>query len=112
MPRSITEIAAVATGGILAISGLLAALGTLKDKAQPVLDWLGMGQSPWVSWAITGTLILAGLWLLGRGLSRKSRLLQPERLLIRPGQPGASARAHRRGPPPARGGRRPPSGLP
>ncbi|HSQ08389.1 MAG TPA: hypothetical protein VLM84_11965 [Chromatiaceae bacterium] len=87
MQKSITEIATAASGAILAISGVLAAIGTLQDEAGSVLDGLGIAQVPWVPWALIALLVLSGLWLLGRGLSRKSRLLRPERLLIDPDNP-------------------------
>lgn len=87
MPRSVTEIATAAGGGIVALAGVLNALATFKGSAQPILEWLGIAQVPWLPWALTGLLLLLGAALLGRGLARKSRLLQPERLLIDPDNP-------------------------
>jgi hypothetical protein len=87
MARATTELISAATGGILTVAGLLTALGTLKESAQPILEGLGIAQVVWVPWAVGGVLVLLGLWQLSRGFSRKSRLLQPERLLIDPDNP-------------------------
>jgi hypothetical protein len=92
MARSLTEIAQAATGGFVAVTALAAAVAEFTKQ----LDWLHQKfvhpATAWLLWVAAATALLVGLSLLRRGLSRKSRLLRPEALLIDPDKP-----AHLRG---------------
>jgi hypothetical protein len=75
------------TGGVVAIAALAAAVGQLNEKLGGLHTQLENPASVWMLWAVAAVLLLVGLSLLRQGLSRKSRLLRPEALLIDPDNP-------------------------
>lgn len=86
MAKSKPEIINTVTGGILAVVGLVTAVGQLTDNLKNVNEKLTQAP-PSVIWLVIGAVALVGVRLLWRGLSRKSRLLRPEVLLIDPDNP-------------------------
>jgi hypothetical protein len=92
MAKSLTELVQVITGGITTVASFAAAVAEFTKK----LEWLHQKfvppATPWLPWLALAVALLLGLSLLHRGLSRKSRLLRPEALLINPDNP-----AHLRG---------------
>ena len=86
MPKSKIEIINAMTGAILALAGLAAAVGQLSDDTRKAFDNLVSAPPPVI--VIVGIVVSAvGVVFLWRGLSRKSRLLRPEVLLIDPDKP-------------------------
>jgi hypothetical protein len=86
MVKSKPEIINAVGGAILAIVGLLTAVGEMTDKLKDIHQKLAHIPPP-LLWLVIAVVFLVGASLLWRGLSRKSRLLRPDVLLLDPGNP-------------------------
>ena len=82
--RSWGELANIAAASITIITALVGVFGWFAKR----LPWFQEQPETlafvWLFWAGAGVLLLVGLFLLWRGLSRKSRLLRPEALRLDP----------------------------
>ncbi|MCB2263316.1 MAG: hypothetical protein LGR52_10340 [Candidatus Thiosymbion ectosymbiont of Robbea hypermnestra] len=77
-------------GGISAAIGIIGVVAMLLDKGKTVAGFLagiGLPSAIWLPVVLAGLLLAVGAWLLWRGLTRKSRLLRPECLVIDPDSP-------------------------
>ena len=87
MSRSVTEIVQSSIGAVNVTVAILTAWGELTGKLEEVSNQFGLQVFEWVPWLATSVFVISGLYLLVAGLSRKSRLLEPEALLIDPDNP-------------------------
>lgn len=86
-PERLIENKLAAVGSVLMA---VAAVFTATDKLLEVIPATVKGlveTAPWVRWAFLGVLVVLGLWMLRVALARRSRLLQPERFIIRNDEP-------------------------
>jgi len=88
MARNFTEKVQAATAVLIAIGMLVVAISDTTAKLENLLTDLGLPiAGDWLIWTTLVVLLLVAISLLRRGLSRKSRLLRPEALLIDPDNP-------------------------
>jgi hypothetical protein len=87
MRKSFTEFVQATTGGIAAVTALAATAGQFFPQLDELYKFIRNTVSIWTLWSLAALLLVVGFWLLWRGLSRKSRLLWPEALLIDPDNP-------------------------
>ncbi len=86
MAKSKPEIASALSGSVTTIVALVVAIGELTGKLETLSEKLKDTPPP-IIWTVVVVLLLIGVRFLWRGLSRKSRLLKPDVLLIDPDNP-------------------------
>ena len=86
MAKSKPEIIDTLTGGILALTALLVAVGKFTDALKSLPSNLE-NIPPVLIYMVCFVVALIGVYIFHRGFSRKSRLLRPEMLLIDPDNP-------------------------
>ena len=87
MTISLKEISQAATGILTGFTALLVAFNASGEAVTSILKSIGLPGAEWLPWVLAAISLLVGVSLLWRGLSRKSRLLWPEALLIDPDNP-------------------------
>ena len=87
MARTLTELFQATTGILSSLTGLVLALRAQGEGVEALLKELGLSSEVWLAPVLAIVLLLVGFSLLRQGLSRKSRLLWPEGLLIDPDNP-------------------------
>src|SRR5919198_1614027 len=87
--RTFDEKVKAISGGVTALTGIFAALTQYNETLKKVIDSLGpiaeLPPSVWLGAA--AILLIAGVFALWDGLTRRSRLLRPEALLLRSDEP-------------------------
>jgi hypothetical protein len=84
--RTFDEKAKAISGGLSALTGILTALTQFNDTLKKLVDPLGsLAQLPASFWFLAAAILLiVGVFALRDGLTRRSRLLRPERTTFCP----------------------------
>ncbi len=87
--RTFDEKVKAISGGVSALTGILTALTQYNETLKKVIGSLGpMAELPTSVWVgAAAILLIAGVSALWDGLTRRSRLLRPEALLLRSDEP-------------------------
>jgi hypothetical protein len=87
--RTVDEKIKAISGGLIALTGILAAITQFNDTLKKAVDSLGpVADLPLIVWVlIAAVLFIVGAFTLRDGLARRSRLLRPEVLLLKADNP-------------------------
>jgi hypothetical protein len=93
-PRTLGEMVKTIGGSLAVLTSMFTAIAQFNDTLRKAIDSLGpLAELPITIWLLVAAILLiAGVLTLRDGLARRSRLLQPEALLLKADNP-----AHLRG---------------